>query len=887
MRYLTLSPWRRAPWRAVSIMSLSAGVAIAAFVLGLAAGSRPMFVSSAASGSLVGDIRDGCRFFAGLSIERNVVYAPGGDFSGARYPPADDAAARSALDDALAGVDGLDEVVTVIGPLVRVGPAPAGGDGGSSFQMRMIARDGFESHIEVIDRGDRPGVWIPDNISALLGVRGGHSVVVGIDGRDVVLPVAGTFFDLVQRRDSHWCSVGPLLQEQRTGGAPPPVLLMDRELLLDVYTGAGGITAFTRWEFAPPESGWALDQASATVTTLQAVAAASNNRATPLGEALGRGESIADSASAIQHARRTRATVSSAAGPIALATAGVAMLVLLTAARSWLDRRRREVTVLALRGAGPLAIAGKAVLELILPFVAGGAAGVIGSIVLVRAIGPSTLIESSAVRAGIVQVAIALLVALVAAAAVVAAAVRRVADESAGAAPRNRLLWWEPPVLLLAAGALYELRHRGSSVVGTTDVDSLALLAPFLLLAGGSGLLARVGLGRRTLQPLAPRLPTAGWLAARRLGARRLRAVAVVTSAAVAVGVVVFAGAMSASIRATADAKTLIGPGAAQVIRVGQADTVPADVVADGRTTVVTRLAESGVVVRGHPSADVLGVDPSTFARAAYWDDSFADRSLGALLDRIDEPAAEVVPVVAVGDGLPERFVITVADDGGTDVELEVEVVARARAFPGLGFRQDRPLVVVDRSALAAVGVHRPTEVWTDSRTSEVADRLAGEGLQIVFEVVAGDAAGDSTVRAHLWTVSYLEVIGFAAALVTLAGLGLYFAAGLARHRLGSAVAQRMGMTRRTGAAATAIEVGAMLGAGWLFGSALAWLAARLVHTSFDPRPNSPPDPLFRVDLTVIGLTGLATVVVAVLAAIVIERGASRRSMQEMLRDAE
>jgi putative ABC transport system permease protein len=362
-----------------------------------------------------------------------------------------------------------------------------------------------------------------------------------------------------------------------------------------------------------------------------------------------------------------------------------------------------------------------------------------------------------------------------------------------------------------------------------------------------------------------------------------------VTGAAVAVGIVAFAGTMSGSIRATATAKTLLGPGAEQVIRISSSDTVPPGITDGGRSTVVTRLSESGVVVRGHPSADVLGVDPATFADAAYWDGSFAGPSLGSLLGRVAAPPdGAALPVIAVGDGLPEVFVLTLPrDDGAGDVEVDVRVVGRAEAFPGLGFRQDRPLVVVDRAALAGAGVTRPTEIWTSDRGDAVADRLAAAGVQVVFRVIAGDATAESGVRAQLWTVSYLELIGLAAALVTLAGLGLYFAASLSGHRLGSVVAQRLGMRRRTSAAATALEVGAMLVAGWLLGSALAWVAARLVYTSFDPRPNSPPHALFRPGLVAVGATGVAAIAVALGVALVIERGAARRTLQGMLRDAE
>jgi len=506
----------------------------------------------------------------------------------------------------------------------------------------------------------------------------------------------------------------------------------------------------------------------------------------------------------------------------------------------------------------------------------------------VRAIGPSTLVEPSAITAGVAQVAIALGVAAIAAAVVVAAAVRRVSVEADGAAARQRLLWWEPPVLLLAAGALYELRSRGGAVVGGTDVDSLALLFPFLLLAGGGGLLARLTLSPKTLGAATRRLPTAGWLAGRRLSARRLRAIAVVTSASVAVGIVVFAASMSASIQATAEAKALLGPGAAQAVRIGLRDTVPAGIGDDGHTTIVTRLSETGVLVRGHANADVLGVDPATFADGAYWDDSFADASLASLLDRLAAPTdGAPIPAIAVGDGLLDDMVLTIPSDDGDDAEVTVRVVGRADAFPGLGFRQERPLVVVDRQALAAAGVTESTEIWTDHVDPTVVDRLKDDGQTPVFVITAGEGATDSTVRAQLWSVDYLEFIGLAAALVTLAGLGLYLAASLARHRLGSAVARRLGMPRRTSALATGIEIGGMVLAGWLIGSALSWLATRLVYGSFDARPQTPPHALFRFGWNAVAWTGVAALAVAVVAAVVIEWGASRRSMQRMVRDAE
>ena len=60
LRFLRWSPWLRAPLLAFRSPALFAGVGVAGVVLGLAAGSRPVFTSSATSGALRQDLAKGC-----------------------------------------------------------------------------------------------------------------------------------------------------------------------------------------------------------------------------------------------------------------------------------------------------------------------------------------------------------------------------------------------------------------------------------------------------------------------------------------------------------------------------------------------------------------------------------------------------------------------------------------------------------------------------------------------------------------------------------------------------------------------------------------------------------------------------------------------------------
>jgi hypothetical protein len=488
------------------------------------------------------------------------------------------------------------------------------------------------------------------------------------------------------------------------------------------------------------------------------------------------------------------------------------------------------------------------------------------------------------VTQGLVVVALATLVALLAVVVVVATGARRVGIGSGGAAPRRTLLPWEPVVLAGAAAALYEVQTRPTIGDGGR-IDGLLLVFPLLLLAGGSGAAARILLSRRALSTVANHTPAAGWLAARRLAASRARVSLIVTGAAISIGIVVFAGATSASVRATAEAKAILGDGARQIARLSVNADLPTEPPIPGSTTLVTRTTESSVLRAGHDRADVLGVDPATFADAAFWDDSFADRSLGGLLDAIDAPGDDAAPVIAVGDGLPDRFVVTVDGDGGAQ-EVEVRVVARAEAFPGFEASRPRPLVVIDRDRLDALGIVEHPEVWSSDDDPAVPDRLADAGLTIVYSRRAATDVTGTLLQPQVWAIDYLEVIGLAAGLVTVAGLGLHFAADAERRRLGAALARRLGLPSRQVTAATVVEVGAILLGGLVLGVGLAWTAVRLTYRKLDPVPYTPPDPLLRLDVGLVGLCVVIAVVVAVLVTFVVERRSARSSLPELLRRA-
>ena len=203
------------------------------------------------------------------------------------------------------------------------------------------------------------------------------------------------------------------------------------------------------------------------------------------------------------------------------------------------------------------------------------------------------------------------------------------------------------------------------------------------------------GAGGRLIRSAAPRLPTPAWLAARRLAASRYRAIAVVAGAAMSVGLVLFAGSMSASLQATIDAKATLAPGSRQILRLEDPADLPADNPLVPVSTRVTRIAETSSLVRGHAPADVLRCRSSHIPCSCVLGHEFAGRSLASLLD-LGPPADARAAGLAVGDGLPDTMTVRVTRRCN---RRSLRVTGR-RMRPGFGFQSPRPLVVVDRNAL-------------------------------------------------------------------------------------------------------------------------------------------------------------------------------------------
>jgi ABC-type lipoprotein export system ATPase subunit len=421
-------------------------------------------------------------------------------------------------------------LLTIVGaPLTISRP----GDGSRSANGRLVSREGLADHIQKLQVAGGSGVWLPSETAGFAGVRAGGQVSLAFNDRRVTTRVAGIYKDLNRLPETpFWCSQSSLIYAAGLGREiPPPPILADRDTMAALDRQLRQDRLVFTWELPLPGS-LTLSQSLQTAGRIGFLRSALGTGTGAVfrllsSQALSANEPglLAVRSELPFVAQRSRAIVAAVRGAIVpVSTAGLAVALLLVAAAGsyWVDRRRREVALLAAKGVGPLPIALKAGLEMVLPAAAGALAGWGLALLLVRAFGPSELLDASAPRGALARVGIALAGGVVLLGAVAALRVR--AQTERGLGVRSGCLAripFELGVLALAAVAFQRLHaHRPPVATGTTvaSIDLLLLAFPLLFLTG------MVGLGVRALGRVTRRLRTAGerWPHAVYLAARRL-----------------------------------------------------------------------------------------------------------------------------------------------------------------------------------------------------------------------------------------------------------------------------------------------------------------------------------------------------------------------------
>ena len=870
-------------------------VLAAALVLGVAAASGSLFLSSAGNEALTREIDRLTPVEAGLTI------------SGYGPPNADQyEASNRMLSERIAALKNVEAPLTrVVSDSLRV--VSPNVPPNTDLEIRLIHRADAEQNIEVVDAADVEGVWVPESVARTAGVEAGDDVKFRYGPGQSAQPVAGIYKDLPSAPLSdYWTpmtyeilSLGPNQPE------PPPLVIMSTETLFESAEPMG-LPLRYQWDLALSEARMTLAEGQTLLAQQQSLELDVRNVETSIGGAF---DDIALSfggaefhSSFPEVVRRVEDTVDSITGPVELLSLGgraVALIVFAAAGIFAVQRRRIEVRLLSSQGVSPLSQGLRGAVEALIPALLGVGLGWMVAVYLVRAIGPTSSLSEGAEGQALATALWSCALAIALYGAVTTMSARR--EVEVGAARFRGLVArfpWEPLVLVLAAASYYEIVTRGEPIVSSPDgapkVDMLLLLFPILFIIGMAGVAAR---GLRRLLPrvrrMGDRSAPSVYLASRRLAGASGIALVLITASSISLGLLVYASILVESNKATAQAKANLSVGSDVSVPVQTSQ--PNDLLNttfDFPSTFVTR-TDDGEIQPGDREFETLGIDPATFANTAFFDPSFASEGIDELVGRLEpyDGRALTALLVASEEEVPEGSVYVTPR-----YDVPIEIVGTASAWPGLS--ADRPMLVTRYDALFGVSAASESsvpeqlisdyELWAQAPAAEVEQALLAE--QINFNPVSvlstAEILASPSFLALTWTFGYLQALGVMAGAIALAGMLLYLQTRQQAREVSYALARRMGLTRSAHRWAVALELGGMLAISLLVGAVLAVASSWLVYARLDPLPTIPPEPLFAVPpllfVVLLALISLA----ALLGAWRVQRKADTAKVSEVLRYA-
>jgi putative ABC transport system permease protein len=828
---------------------LFVAVAAAAAILAAAAASAPMFVSETGTATL--------RVGLAADRDRALVVAKDGPLS------PDVATLRDRqLHASTAGLPALAEPAETIWGSAVDATGPGGVD-----SVRLATKTGFESHLDVTGTGSEPGgLWLEPSASVRLGATAGDTVTMTLGDRTADVPVAGVF--TASHSDPFWAE---MLATVGGDSGPGSIAVLDRDAFLAIEAELED-SGHQSWTFAIERGAdrtLTLDRAGELADGIERFDRDAADPRTPLGTVLSNPTLTDLVTQAVHDAQDGLATVTPPVQTLALTGQLVALFGMMAAGVYGVRRRRIEMRYLDAKGITRRSLWARSAVEAVLPVAVGGALGWIVTWWTIQRFGPAAAIEATAVQTSIRLAAIACVVAVVIVATVTALAAARQAHETVEATGRSRgpAVWWEIPLLVLAAAALYEISTRGTSAVssvgGQVQVDRLLLLFPVLFMAGCAGLVVRAFGRALLLLRGSGSWPVPLYLASRRVSTAPRVALLLVTASTLAIGVLAYAGTAVVTIRDSTRDKVLGSTGA--------------DVVGNTNGPIFAPEAGFGLhatnvftipFVRTEPTAEtqltLVGIEPDSFAAAAYWSSNFSGQPLDELLKDLG-PEQEPLPAIVVGGELPagqEHVQLS-------GYQLPLNVVGTASAFPG----QPRSLaVVVSAPALrSALEAHDATlalngahyQAWVDGPSGLARSFLITSGAEPQSIVIAADRLQTPALRALTWAFVFMELIGVVTAVIALIGLVLYLQARQRSRELSYALGRRMGLTSATHRAAVVLEILLLLVTALVAGAVLALGTTALIYQRLDPLPDLPPDPTLQVPVSLLLSIAVAIAVCA------------------------
>jgi putative ABC transport system permease protein len=899
--------WKKAPLALVRYPGLLAAVMVGALLLSLVAAAYPLFLSRSEGELLESAIANPTITPYGAGMFYSVTNVRFGE----KVRRGSDVLLADRLDQeftrlASEGPHLARPVRYALGAAVNVTlPGGIKAESGPVTGWLFSGTDAAHN-VDVVSGNEDGGAMVPDLIADEFDLGPGDVMEVTGDRGTVSLKVGGVYRALYsQPRRDYWLPWSEQIFPQCADcSAPPQFILVGPKELVDLTKEVGERDADLGWVAPVDGLPLTLDEAREVNLYTHALALEVTNRRSKVGRLFqccgqsygtsfffGRRDTEFRSAMPLvmREVERRAATVEGPLRLLLIAGLGVAAAVVAAAAAFAVAGRRTEAALLHARGWGPVRFAAKSTLEATIPVALGAAAGLGLGWWLVSVFGPTAPTAASARTASFTAAAAAGDAGLFVLGVVSGVSFLRTFEVHS----LKRRLAWVPWEVFAIAGALWVLSrlYAGGALIKDTRLDitrpSAFLLAfPVLFVAGFAALGARLAVEalRRTGPKLGRNSPVAYLAVHRMTGLPRLT-ILLVSAAALCLGVFVNAQTMVRSLRATVDAKAGVFVGSDVQVWVDHNAPPPGNFPLP--ITRATRLKYAGSLLPGEQPFDMVGIDPSTFVGAAFWDDSFADEPLGDMVARLSRRSGPLPVLLVQGQGTPTAIEVS-------NAETPIEVVGRARAFPGV--YSDDPMLVVDAAGLEERlgGRHNPlrrpgarTELWIAGDTDEALADVSQLEAFPLGTLTAQDVKDVPFIQAAIETFSMLNVLGLAAALLVIGVLVVYLQARQRARTVSNVLSMRMGMRDRQASAALVLELAAMLLVAFVLGAALGMVAGRLVSPLLDPLQTIPPAPLFDAPLVVVGWTLAGLAVIAVAGGWLVHRRASAVDLGEVLRVAE
>ncbi|QFZ19352.1 FtsX-like permease family protein [Saccharothrix syringae] len=813
-------PWRAAPRAALSSPLTLLVSLVTALLIGFVVAAAVMH--SAASGS------------AAVDYQQDRLCAE------ALHPSVESAVNHRDIAAVVTGINGaVPDHPKLIGTYTRERRTDFGGP---QTYAKFGYRPGATDHLKVLEGGAKDGLWVPKSIADTVGLGLGGR---GMGGR--LPPVTAIYEDVRDPLPAWWCS-------ERHFVVPN---VLDRD---ELSTAVVWMPSFESFAALPEEVGGPTDVTvrfpaaePRTVDEARALLTAGTARIAPLKDF---GRVVSPLVLPVDNAARTVVNVRSAILGLTLISLLIGLAGVATVTAQWAQRRHRELRLLWVRGAGPVALGGRAVLELGLPLVVGGVAGLGVARLLLPVYAPSVALPPGTTTTAALAVLVVVVLALAVTGVTAALRAHRLFQVAARGDRVRRVLAalpWELGTAGLAVWAWDRVRHSG---LATTEkigdlprIDATALAFPLLVVLTAAlvtARLARWALAASHRVSLWSR--PAAQLAIRRLAAASGPVTGVLLVGVLAVGTIAVGTAIAGSQRTALEVKSGMYTGANSVAQVDPGLTELPDSLR-GRATLV------GFVKQNDRTA--LVVDPRTFR-----DGAFPFEVDPALLTR----------PLRVGDA-PRR---EISLPGLPPLNPDAHVPS----FPKLG--TSGWVVPVDRIAdRDDVG---SWYVWSNLPLGELTGALADAGVPYRNVVEKAKAVQGLPFLTIQWTFGFVTAIG--AVLAVVAAIALLLAVEVRRRQnaVSGAFSTRMGLRPAALLRSHLLELGALAAAAVAIGSTASALGSGATVPRLDPAPRLTPGPQVPDPVPLLGATVVGGVLVVLVAAWIAVRSVRSARIGELIR---